>query len=233
MNLVFGLFFAGIVSVYAESNTSSNQSVKIAITSQASEAELSELMSLGFNEPIKACKNCEVVNFSPYKNGQFDESKIGEALIKVQQFKPTILILNWNRKYSTEWDKPVQVLLEMADALIVASPGSPNSINSAPFSSSLLKKIPQVLIIGDYNNRDIPNSQNFFGPEIIAFFRGKGPIPQDGLAALQLGAQLGVNWSKKTKPEWIEQFSNIKASSRKLTPDLRDFFKNPGPPRKK
>ena len=149
-------------------------------------------------------------------------------LDQVSKIKPEtqVLVLDWN----TKWDpssKDQAKLIEGLKAfsaesrIIVATPGAPSHQTSAPFASSLLKQISDVVVVGDLSARDTIPQKSFFGPEMISAFRTKAEI---GFGALQFAAKLTTHWNRKTPKEWLAHFQSVRLRSKKIWPELSDFF---------
>jgi hypothetical protein len=108
--------------------------------------------------------------------------------------------------------------------LIVSPTGFPADKEiSAPLNKTVLGQIPKILIIGEMNEKERLLPKSFYGPEMLTALRLPKDLPE-GIAPLMFASRLAENYKKHSHEEWLELLKNKKQKSRKIWPDLGDFF---------
>lgn len=202
--------------------------VTVGIVDDESKAVFDEKILPFIKEQASPCARCEFVNFSPYdKDGAFVESKLIDSL-KTAAAKSSFIFISWNRPMASDQQKIVDTLKRMVKdgALIVATAGTAHMDQSTlPLGKTVLGQIPEIVIIGEMRERERLLQQSFYGPEMLTAIRPPKGIEEAGYSPALFAGKLAQNFHKKTAQEWLAHFRDTKAKSRKMWPDVNDFFR--------
>lgn len=180
-----------------------------------------------FEEEVRPCKSCEIVNFTPYtKEGDVDMEALHERMESLPS-GASFVFFDFNMKVSDANKELVELLNKKAESglVVVGTAGTPKvSEASGPLSRTLLGQIHGALIIGELGERDRLMPTGFYGPEMLTALRPPKDRLGQGFSPLIFAAALAENWSKRSSSEWTEYFKNKKMKSRKIWLDMGDLF---------
>lgn len=180
-----------------------------------------------FQTQWSQCANCELKNLGVYKeDGLFDEKSSLEQLNSLQGV--SFLFLNFNLRYQEKEHKTLVEQLKKITAapmLVLGSAGYPKEGEpSAQLSKTLLGQVPDMIILGEINERERMPSPAFFGPQLLTAVR-----PPKSFIGKQLGpayfvAKFAPHYSRRLPQGWLNHFYEKKAKSRKIWPQAEDFL---------
>lgn len=180
-----------------------------------------------FAEKVRPCKNCEIINFTPYnKEGDVDLESLSERIDSLPA-GTSFVYFDFNMKVTDQNRALVELLNKKADSglVVVGTAGAPkNAESSGPLSRTMLGQVHGALIIGELAERDRLMPTAFYGPEMLTAVRPPKEIMGQGFGPLIFAAALAENWQKRTAAEWVEYLRNKKMKSRKIWLDMGDMF---------
>lgn len=192
------------------------------VTSEEFESKIKPV----FQQNANACKSCELVNFTPYKeDGKVDM----EALLTKIESVPSdmkLIFFDFNIKANDQNKALVEALNKKAGTgtVVVAAAGSPPSKeSSSPLSRTVFGQVHDAVIIGELGDRERLQPTGFYGPEMLTAIRAPKEMGE-GYSATIFVANLAENWPKRSPQDWVEHFKNKKLKSRKLWMGLNDLF---------
>ncbi|MFN7262941.1 MAG: hypothetical protein ACK5UJ_03975 [Pseudobdellovibrionaceae bacterium] len=203
---------------------------KIAVIYDLNKASFDEKIKPLLQAELGSCDSCEIVNITPYDEaGQLVEAGIAPALEKVGT-DTQIVWLSWNRRESDSTipiTTAIQSLLLRKIAVIGSAGRALSGAPAVPLSRTVLGKIPDVVIIGELTENERLLTDSYFGPEMLTAVKPPKEHVGAGIAPLFFVTKWAKVWPKRTeKQEWLAHFKSTKTKSRKLWPDLNDFFRN-------
>jgi len=173
------------------------------------------------------CKNCELVNLTPYdEKGNYSEK---DLLEKVKNPPPemTFYFFSWNKKTSPQNQELIAVLGEKVDSgkLVVAPTGhAAEGETGLPLSRTVMGQAKDVLIIGEITGNERILPQSYFGPEMLTAIRAPKEYAGQGYSPLYFATRLAVAWNKRKPAEWLQHFKMKKLKSRKIWLDADDLL---------
>ncbi len=181
-----------------------------------------------FKDQWSNCSACEVRNLSVYdEKGNWNVRALVSEL-EASLSSVTFLLFNVNWRFRAEEDKVLVDLLKKATAngvIVIGSAGYPKEgESSAPLKRTVLGQIPDVVIIGEINERERLLGSSYFGPEMLTAIKPPRDYVGKGLGPSFFAAKLAQNYSRKLPHDWIVQFRNQKMKSRKIWPQVEEFF---------
>ncbi len=195
---------------------------------QASATDFEVKVKPIFAQNASACKTCELINMTPYKeDGSVDISALVDK-VKSVPAGTSFIFFDFNAKVSEQNKKLVDILNEkaMAGLVVVAAAGSPKDQEpSSSLSKTVFGQVRDAVIIGELTERDrlLPAS-GFYGPEMLTAIRPPRDLIGQGYSPLIFASNLAENWSKRKPNDWIEHFRAKKSKNRKLWMSLNDLF---------
>lgn len=227
-----GLFLAIIISISSQSQAAPELAEKKntivgVISAHSKETFESQVLPI-LKEQTKACGSCEIRNLSPYNDkSEFDQDLLAEQL---SESTPDVnfLIVHWNTKYHPELEPIVQGFKKMTanGVVIIGATGRAKvNENAVPLSKTVLAQVPDLVIIGELEERERLLNQGYFGPEMLTAIKPPKAYMGLGYSSLFFGSELANNWNRKKSTEWIAHFKATKSKSRRLWPALQEFFK--------
>jgi hypothetical protein len=180
-----------------------------------------------FEDMKNSCKNCEIINLTPYDDkGIYSEKGLIDKL-KNPPAEVSFFYFDWNKKTTGDQDKALITLLgEKADQgkLIITPTGQAKEGEAgAPLSRTIMGQARDAVIIGEITDRDRMLPQSYFGPEILTALRPPKAYIGQGHAALFFAARLASAWERRKPTEWLAHFKTKKMKSRKLWLDADDL----------
>ncbi|HEY1079555.1 MAG TPA: hypothetical protein VGE46_05640 [Bdellovibrio sp.] len=180
-----------------------------------------------FLEKSRPCKNCEIVNYTPYnKDGEVDMESLLERLESLPS-GTSFVFFDFNFRINDDNRAVLDLLNKKADSglVVVGSAGAPKpSEASGPLSRTLLGQTHGALIIGELSERDRLMPTAFYGPEMLTALRPPKEIMGQGYGPLIFAANLAESWQKRSAVDWVEYLKTKKMKTRKLWLDLNDMF---------
>jgi hypothetical protein len=226
------LFFSALLlssatSFGAQAAISPNQTKVVYFTLQKQDYFETKVKPL-FQSKSESCKNCEIVNLTPYtKEGEVDMP----ALVKSIQEMPesaSFALIDFNLKTNEENKALVEALNKKTAAgfVVIASAGAPQKTTdpSSPLSRTVLGQVQGALIIGELSERDRLMPSGFYGPEMLTAVRPPKDMIGQGFGPLLFASSLAGKWNKRSSTEWVDYFKTKKQKSRKIWLDLDDLF---------
>lgn len=170
---------------------------------------------------------CEIRNLTPYKpNGEVDQAAWGRAVEGVPS-DVTFLFFDWNERSSDknrELSEALNRQIASGRILVAAAGVPPNDEGTCPLNRTLMGQVLNSVIIGELAERDRLLAQCFYGPEMLSAIRPPRDLMGQGHAPLIFSARLASNWSKRKSTEWIPHLKNRKNKSKRIWPELEEFF---------
>lgn len=226
MKLFFALSLIFPAVLFANASSPAKAKVKVAYFGRVSDEEFNQNLKPLFNEVAK-CKDCEIVNWTPYdKNKRYDDSKILE---KVKQLDESyrIVFFDWNDRHTAHPEELLEYLqtLRGRQQMLVASAGvPPEDQKTCPLNLTLFGKVDEAIVIGELLPRDVLWPKCFYGPEMLTAVRPPREHVGKGYGPLIFTARFAGHFHKRSPEEWTQFFRMKKSKSRKLWPELEDFF---------
>lgn len=193
---------------------------------KGTEQEFNEKIKPTFNENSQ-CKNCEIVNFTPYDaNQKYDESKLLDKVGQLEN-KGQIIFFDWNDKSNSKLEAMIPELqkLKGRGQILVASAGVPNTADkSCPLYQTLFGKVDDAIIVGELIQNDILWPKCFFGPEMLTAVRPPRERTGQGIGPLIFVARFAGRFNKRKPDEWPAYLKSKKAKTRRIWPEVEEFF---------
>lgn len=176
---------------------------------------------------LRNCTNCEVRNFTPYdKDGQFLESQLADSILQASK-TANFLYLSWNRPMAADHKKISDNIKAAVKEgfLIVSVTGAAGADQSTlPLNRTVVGQITGVIIIGELVERENLLAKSYFGPEMLTAVRAPKEHLGQGYAPLFFASRLASRWHSKESDQWSDHFTKTRLRSRKLWPNIEDFF---------
>lgn len=180
-----------------------------------------------FEKQTSGCSQCQIVNLTPYdEKGEFDLKSLEVSLKSIPE-DVKILFFDFNFKKNEVSPAVIEQLskLPAQGVLVVASAGVPKEQQvTSPLSKTLFGQIKDAFIIGDLGDRERLNPQGFFGPEMLTAIRSPRDLNVQSVGPLLFASKLATDYSRRSPQEWTGYLRSKKEKSRKVWPDLQDFF---------
>ncbi len=180
-----------------------------------------------FAKQTQNCSKCQILNLTPYDDkGQFQAKSLEES-IKSVPAEVKILFFDFNLKKTEVPPSVIELLSKQAanGILVVASAGVPHEQQaSSPLSRTLFGQIKEAFIIGELGDRDRLMQQSFYGPEMLTALRPPKDMQGQNLGPLIFASRLATDYNRRTPQEWTGYIRDKKMRSRKIWPELQDFF---------
>ncbi len=225
MKYILSLFllFPGFLSA---SQGDTKPKVTVAYFGRISDDEFNNKLKPIFTE-ISQCKDCEIVNWTPYdKDNKYDEAKLLEKLAALDE-KTQIVFFDWNDKTSSISEALIEKLqiLRSRRQMVVASAGAPSTDEkTCPLNMTLFGKVDEAIIIGELIQKDILWPKCYFGPEMLTAVRPPKEYMGQGVGPLIFTAKFASHYNRRSPEEWTQFFRTKKSKSRKIWPEMEDFF---------
>lgn len=222
LTLVCGASFVGSQKAFAEDA----KTVVVYVSTENQESFDKNIKPL-FEQFKGNCKNCEIVNKTPYDDkGNYSEKDLVEKL-KAPDAEASFYLFSWNKKASDQY-KDLSALLEekvSSGKLIVAPTGkAATGEASLPLSRTVMGQAKDVIIIGEALEKERLLPQSYFGPEMLSAIRPPKEFLGQGYSPLYFAARLAAVWNKRKPAEWLDHFKTKKLKSRKIWLDADDLL---------
>lgn len=205
---------------------SSNKTLVIYFGQQKEEEFQTKLKPL-FLEKTRACKKCEIENYTPYtKEGSVDMKAMRER-VESLPVDASFVFFDFNMKVTDQNKEWVQLLNQKVKngLVVVGTAGIPKAEESSgPLSRTVLGQVEGALIIGELGQKDRLMPTGFYGPEMLTALRPPKDLIGQGYSPLLFAAALAEHWHKRSSKEWVEYFHSKKNKSRKIWMDIEDLF---------
>jgi hypothetical protein len=214
----------------AMAKTSDSKPLVVSVISSGSHEDYEKKWHPLLTEQLKSCSACTVNNITPYKvDGQFDESALAGTIAQISPDSSQFLFLNWNA-ISNAGNKPVLEALKKLTAsgyLVIATAGvAKDNEPTMPLSRTVNGQVPDIVIIGELTERERLLARSYFGPEMLTAVKPPKDYMGQGYGSVFFVSKLAVSWGRKAlSSDWLSSFKSTKARTRKIWPDLNDFFK--------
>jgi hypothetical protein len=224
--LVLGIFCFFSSWGWAQAAVPSGKTTVIYFGSQGQEY-FDKTVKPTFENNFGSCKNCEIVNNTPYtKEGAVDYTALKERIENLPT-NASLVFFDFNFKVNDQNKDLVDALNKKSSSgiLIVASAGTPKAAeSSSPLSRTVLGQVHGAVIIGELTERDALMPLGFYGPEMLTALRPPKDMIGKGLTPLIFVSHLAYKWPKRSSQEWSDYFKTKKMKSRKIWLDLDDLF---------
>ncbi|UYL10762.1 hypothetical protein B9G69_011500 [Bdellovibrio sp. SKB1291214] len=174
-----------------------------------------------------SCKNCEIINYTPYTaDGAVDEAAMEERIGSLPA-DTSFVFFDFNLKSNDQNKALLEALNKRADSgmIFVGSAGVPKSNEaSGPLTRTILGQVHNAVIIGELGDRDRLVPSAFYGPEMLTAIRPPKDKIGQGYSPLIFAANLAEKWNKRSPQEWTDYFKSKKQKNRKIWMDLNDLF---------
>lgn len=226
------LVMKGLVGFFCWGATFAQASVTTAKTTvgyfgQVPAAEFESKIKPVFEANSRRCKNCELVNLTPYSpTGEIDLKALSEKIETVPT-EVSFVFFDFNTRATEQNKKWVEALNKKSaeGLLVVGTAGAPIAPESSgPLSRTVLGQVHGSFIVGELTDRDRLTPSGFYGPEMLTALRGPKDLLGQGYVPLIFAANLAENWHKRSSQEWSEHFKTKKIKTRKIWLSLNDLF---------
>jgi len=180
-----------------------------------------------FDEFKGSCKNCEIVNLTPYdEKGVYSKKDVLEKL-KSPTPDVSFYFFSWNEKATDQNKDLVTALGEKSDAskLVISPTGQAHDGESGlPLSRTVMGQAKDVVILGEITERDRLLPQSYFGPEMLTAIRPPKEYIGQGMGAFYFASRLTAAWNRRKPAEWLQHFKTKKMKSRKIWLETEDLL---------
>ncbi|HRO66513.1 MAG TPA: hypothetical protein PL182_03005 [Pseudobdellovibrionaceae bacterium] len=175
----------------------------------------------------KSCPQCQIRNLTPYsKSGTYDPAALPAAVEAVGS-DVTFLFFDWNER-ANEGNQKIRDALsgKMTEGhLVVASAGvPPTNEGTCPLVNTLMGKIPNVLILGELEEKDRLSAQCYYGPEMLSAIRPPKEWIGRGFGPLYFVTRLATHWERRGPAEWGPYLKARKAKTNRIWTGIEEFF---------
>lgn len=226
------IVIAGFLSFFCWGATSAQASVasakiKVGYFGQVPAAEFDSKIKPVFEANSRRCKNCELINLTPYSaTGEVEQKLITEKIESLPS-EISFVFFDFNTRATEQNKKWIEALNKKSaeGLLVVGTAGVPIAPESSgPLSRTVLGQVHGSFIVGELTDRDRLTPSGFYGPEMLTALRGPKDLLGQGYVPLIFAATLAENWNKRSPQEWSEHFKQKKIKSRKIWLSLNDLF---------
>lgn len=180
-------------------------------------------------EQMSACKTCEVKNYSPYNDkGEFDPGQLRSRIEQAGK-ESKVLLLGYNTRMNSELSPVVETIKKVIQEglMVVADVGVANpEEDGAPIAKTLMGQIPEVVLLGEVNERERLIANSYFGPQMLTAVRPPRDHIGKGYGSIFFVSRLVQSYHRRSVSEWRDHFHSVKSKSRRIWPPVEDFFKN-------
>lgn len=200
--------------------------IGIGVIDGSSMADFERLSKPYLEAQLKNCDKCVLTNFSPYDSkGEFSKALLAEKITEASK-TVQILFVNWNGASGADTKVAVEALNSAQDVLVVGFGGvAPANSITLPLNRTVLGQSSNVVLIGEMTKRQILAPGSHFGPEFLTAVKASDSAATTGLSIFPFVVQLAKQFNLREPASWREHFAKTKVSSRKLWPEVLDFFK--------
>ena len=175
----------------------------------------------------KTCKECELVDLTPYKDdGSYDEKGMQEQIEKVDAQYP-LLFFDWNEK-KTEKNKALGDLMNKKvaqGAVVLFSAGAPQASEpTVALNQTIAGQVAESIIVGEMLERERLLPHLFYGPEMLTAVKPPREYLGQGLGPVFFASRWASSWNKKKPQEWVSYLKIKKSKAKKMWMDIEDFF---------
>lgn len=201
----------------------------VAVISEGTRSDYDSKWQPLLADQLKSCAMCSVKNITPYTpDGKFDEAALPAAIESAPKEASQFLFFNWNAT-SNAGNKPVLEALKKLTAtgyLVIATAGIAKATEpTMPLSRTVNGQVPDVIIIGELTERERLLARSYFGPEMLTAVKPPRDYIGQGYGSVFFVSKLATSWNRKSaSAAWLSSFKSTKSRTRKIWPDLNDFF---------
>ena len=175
----------------------------------------------------KTCKDCELVDLTPYKDdGTYDEKGMQEQLEKLSDQYP-LLFFDWNEKKSDK-NKVIGDLMNkkvaQGSVILFAAGTPPTAEPTVALNQTIAGQVSEAIIIGEMLERERLLPHLFYGPEMLTAVKPPREYLGQGLGPVFFASRWASAWNKKKPQEWVSYLKIKKSKTKKMWMDLEDFF---------
>ncbi|MBS1969608.1 MAG: hypothetical protein JSU04_04850 [Bdellovibrionales bacterium] len=225
--IAFSLLFSVATTVSVNALAADDGKVVIGYFSTEKQEDFEKKITPVFDSFKGSCKNCELVNLTPYDDkGNYSEK---DLLEKVKNPPPEVsfYFFSWNKKASDQTKDLIQILGEKVDSgkLVIAPTG--HAAEGEPglaLSRTVMGQAKDVIIIGEIIGNERMMPQSYFGPEMLTAIKAPKEYQGQGYSPLYFATRLAAVWNKRKPTEWLQHFKTKKIKSRKIMLDENDLL---------
>lgn len=224
--LVFLSPFVSIKGVFA-APVETTKAFEIAVIGDFSDENFKKEW-IPFFEKNSRCKNCQLVNLTPYDEKQNPiKEKFWKTLIDLSSEYP-LIYLHYNQivKGSEQQSLVDQINKKLnGDFTLVAYAGHPeNGQPTVALKNTFLGQIHQALIISELTERERLLPHLFYGPEILMAVTPPKEYLGRELSPLMFLGPLADQYKKRRPSDWPEYLQKKRSQNKKIWPSVNDFF---------
>lgn len=180
-----------------------------------------------FEEFAAKCKNCEILNLTPYdEKGAYSEKDV-VAKLKAAEPAVTFYFFSWNKKTSEASKELIAALEEKVASgkLVLSSAGhAAQGEPGVPLSRTVMGQAKDVVIVGEVTERERLLPQSYFGPEMLTAVRAPKTYIGQGHSPLYFASRFAAVWNKRKPAEWLQHFKTKKLKTRKIWLETEDLL---------
>lgn len=201
--IAFSFLFCAVAAV--STKALAEDKVVIGYFSQDKQEDFEKKVKPVFEQFKGSCKNCELVNLTPYDDkGNYSEKDLLEK-VKNPPADMSFYFFTWNKKATPQNQDLVTALGEKVDSgkLVISPTGqAAEGEPGLALARTVMGQAKDVIIIGEIigNERIMP--QSYFGPEMLTAIRPPKEILGQGYGPLYFATRLASVWSKRKPAEW-------------------------------
>lgn len=221
------VILSSLLMISPLARASGDNKVVLGVFSTGSQENFDKKIKPLFEEFKNSCKNCEIINLTPYDDkGNYSEKDLLDKL-KNAPAEVSFFYFDWNKKSPADQNTAlITALSEKADAgkLVVSPTGQAKEGEpGAPLSRTIMGQARDAVIIGEITDRDRLLPQSYFGPEMLTAIRPPKIYIGQGYGPLYFASRLATAWNRRKPTEWMPYFKNKKQKSRKLWLEVEDL----------
>jgi hypothetical protein len=223
----FSLLFSITATVSVNALAVDDGKVVIGYFSTEKQEDFEKKIKPVFEQLKGSCKNCELMNLTPYDDkGNYSEKDLLEK-VKNPPVEMAFYFFSWNKKATDQSHDLIQVLSDKVDSgkLVIAPAG--HAADGEPglsLSRTIMGQSKDVIIIGEITGNERILPQSYFGPEMMTAIRAPKEFQGQGYSPLYFATRLAAVWSKRKPAEWLQHFKTKKIKSRKIWLDADDLL---------
>lgn len=202
--------------------------ITVGIVSGESKESFESKVAPFFKSQWSQCNFCELKNLSRYDEAGKLDAKTLVSQLELTSDDISFLLIDVNWKYRAEDHKGLVDFLKkktQAGVLVLGTTGYPKEgESSASIAKTVLGQIPDVVILGEINDRERLALTSYYGPEMLTAVKPPRDYMGQALGPAYFAARLAQNFSRRMPQDWLSHLRSQKIKSRKIWPQVEDFF---------
>jgi|GEM_PF-3489937 len=226
---IFAAAFLPALALQASAKPVDAKPLVMAVISEGSRSDYEQKWQPLLTEQLKSCSACTVKNITPYTpEGNLDETALPVAIEQAPKDSTQFLFLNWNAISNVNNKQVAEALKKLTATgyLVIAKAGIAKATEpTMPLSRTVNGQVPDIVIIGELTEKERLLARSYFGPEMLTALKPPKDYIGQGYSSLFFVSKLATSWNRKSaSADWLSSFKSTKTRSRKIWPDLGDFF---------